>query len=290
MSRLAWRHWCAVAVLGAGGVAAGYLTVGAARAGAAGMATTTTTPSTTTSATTTTTAPPKNTHPPTLSGTPTVGSVLTATDGTWSGSNLSFSYRFLRCDKTGGSCYAGGSTTQKTYKLTPGDVGSTIRVRVTASNSGGSASATSAPTAVIKAAPAPPATGCPAGSGTIQAAQLKPPARLMVDRQDLASGIVSGSTRQLVVRFHVSACNGRDVQGALVYVTAVPYQQFTIPPEIATASDGWASLTMTRLAGFPATPRQQLLVLFVRAREPAGNVLGGVSTRRLVSFRVDLSR
>ena len=93
---------------------------------------------------------------------------------------------------------------------------------------------------------------------------------------------------QVVARFHVSACNA-PVQGALVYATAVPYNQFDVPSEVATDSSGWATITLQRTNGFPAARRQQLLAMFVRARKPAGSLLGGVSTRRLVSTRVDLA-
>jgi hypothetical protein len=234
-------------------------------------------------------APPVNTAPPVISGTPQQNQTLTTTNGTWTGGTTSFAYQWQRCNASGGACSAIGGATRQTYTLRRVDVGSTIRARVTATNADGSTAATSAPTAVVTAS-GPGATGCPTGTGPISVTSLNPPARLLIDGQSVAPRPVGRSTQALTARFRVSACGGRVVQGALVYVTATPYNQFSIPPEATTGADGWAQVSMNRLRGYPATPRQQLLVMFVRARKQGEDLLGGVSTRRLISFPVNLSR
>ena len=237
-------------------------------------------------------ARPTNQQPPTIQGTPQVGSTLTAREGQWTGNPTDFDYAWRRCDGDGGSCSLISGAAEKTYLLKQVDQDNTLRVTVTAQNADGRTNVTSVPTAVIRAAAPPPSTsGCArTGNDAIPVAELDAPERLLVDRQEASPSVIGGSTDTIVMRFRVSACNGKPVSGALVYVTAVPYNQFTVPQEQATGADGWAELRMNRLRGYPATPKQQLLVAFVRARKPGGNLLGGISTRRLVSFPVDLRR
>lgn len=235
-------------------------------------------------------AKPTNERPPTITGTPQVGSTLTVTEGEWTGNPTDYDYAWRRCDADGGSCSLISGANAKTYVLKEVDRGNTIRVRVTAQNADGSTVATSVPTAVIREAPTPPPAATPCDKNPPVANELKPPERLLIAGQDVAPGLITGSIGSIVARFRVTACNGKPVQGALVYVAAVPYNMFSVPPEATTGADGWAELRMSRQRGFPATPRQQLLVMFVRARGPGGNLLGGISTRRLVSFPVDLRR
>jgi hypothetical protein len=232
-------------------------------------------------------APPGNQSPPTISGTAQEGSTLTTSNGTWTGSPTSFTYQWRRCDENGGSCSNIGGATDRTYLLRKVDVGNTIRSRVTARNADGSTQSTSVPTAVVRAAPAAP-SGC-AGNAPIQIANVAPPERLSIDGQSISPTVVTRSSQTVTMRVHVS-CDGKAVQGALVLVEVVPFNQYNSPGEATTGADGWATVTLTQLSGFPAARQQQLLVAFLRARKAGENVLGGVSTRRLVSFPVDLRR
>jgi hypothetical protein len=116
-----------------------------------------------------TAAAPVNTAPPTISGTTTVGQTLTASNGTWSNSPTSFAYQWLRCNPSGNNCGSVSNGTQQTYTLVGADAGHTMRVRVTATNADGSASAQSAQTAVVASATpsaAPKNTSPPTISGT----------------------------------------------------------------------------------------------------------------------------
>jgi hypothetical protein len=110
---------------------------------------------------------PSNTSPPTISGSATIDSTLTASPGSWSGSDpKSYVYQWQRCDANGNNCANFGEARGKTtYNLDTKDSNHRIRVSVTASNSDGSANATSAPTAVVSEG-SPLNTSLPTVSGT----------------------------------------------------------------------------------------------------------------------------
>jgi hypothetical protein len=231
---------------------------------------------------------PQNTSPPTVSGTPQQGQTLSGTRGTWSDAPTDYNDFWVRCDSTGGSCANISGANARTYLLKGVDVGNTIRFKVQAKNADGSSATSSVPTAVITAAvkaPPPVTNGCASSGASIPIANITSPAHLTIDQTQISPSTVLFSTRAITVRFHVSGCGG-SVDGALVYVTAVPYGQFAIPNEQPTGSDGWATLQFSAMAGYPVSNKQQLLVMFARARKPGENILGGVSTRRLVSFHV----
>jgi len=235
------------------------------------------------------TVAPVNTSPPTIKGTAQAGKTLAGDRGEWSKPVTDYNDFWMRCDADGGSCSnISGATDRKAYLLKPVDVGNTIRFKVQAKNGDGSTFAVSVPTAVVTAgAPPPPATGCPAGSGPIQVADLASPARLLIGSQRSDPTAITPATQRINVRYHVSACGGRPVQGALVYSTAVPFNQYTVPPEQTTDRDGFAELDFRQLSSFPLSPKQGLLVMFARARKPGENLLGGISTRRLFSIHVN---
>ena len=227
-------------------------------------------------------AAPSNSADPTVSGTPKVGSTLTAAEGSWGNSPTSYAYTWLRCDAEGSGCTPISGATNPGYTVTSADVGATLRAAVTASNASGSTWDTSAATAAV-----PAEQGCPSGTGTIQIADLTPPARLAIQPEGIAPGRITRSTSSIQLKVLVTACNGRPVQGATVFGTPIPYEQFG-GKDATTDATGVATLTESRESRFPASGRQELLAVLMRASAPGQPLTGGISTRRVVSYPVSL--
>jgi hypothetical protein len=86
---------------------------------------------------------PQNLGPPQIAGTPGPGNALHCSQGSWSGSApINYAYSWLRDNVA-----ISGATTS-TYTVKAGDAGHAVKCRVTASNGGGSAMATSSPVTI----------------------------------------------------------------------------------------------------------------------------------------------
>lgn len=108
---------------------------------------------------------PVNTALPTISGTAQEGQTLTASTGTWTNNPTAFAFQWKR----NGVAISG--SVNPTRVLTAGDLSAVMTCEVTASNSGGAASATSAGTSAVIAAstPIPVNTVAPAITGNTSA-------------------------------------------------------------------------------------------------------------------------
>ena len=139
--------------------------------------------------------------------------------------------------------------------------------------------------AVGMAATSQTSNGCPKDKSTKPhaIADFSPPARLQIEAFDVLSGPINSGTDSFTLKVRVGSTCSRDVIGASVYVTAVPYNQFNIPAEELTGNDGNATLVFRRAGNFPASSKQQQLTLFIRATKPGEDILAGISTRRLVA-------
>ncbi len=102
---------------------------------------------------------PASTAAPAITGSAIVGERLGASTGSWRGDPTSYSYQWEDCDALGEGCLGIGGGEASTYELGAGDLGSALRVVVTADNAAGATQATSAPTEPVLSL-APPPSHC----------------------------------------------------------------------------------------------------------------------------------
>ena len=237
--------------------------------------------------------PPTVRSLPSVAGEAVVGRTLTARNGRWGGTKpLTYSYQWRRCGPGGGNCADLTGATAQTYVLVSADQGHRMRVRVTVANSAGSSSAVSGPSGVVRAAPSSPPPGPSGqvkladGKVSIPVTSVSSPQRLIVSGVEFQPLVVR-SRDPFTARFRVTDTRGLVVRGALVYMLGLPYGRIANVPEQQTGTDGWVTFQVQPTARLPLV-NGGALVVFVRARKQGEDLLGGISARRLVSFRVNL--
>ena len=194
-------------------------------------------------------SPPSNTVAPTISGTAARGATLLADDGTWLGIANTYSLQWQR-SADGGLTWTdvpgaiGGS-----YPLGVADEGSQLRVLVTASNADGTASAASAPSAVVPSAP-PVDLSPPAVSGTAVRGSLL----------TATPGSWAGIGNSLAYQWQRSVDGGStwtDIDGAnaSVYTLSVGDEGTEIRVQVTAANpDGTATAASAASAPVAASP------------------------------------
>ena len=118
---------------------------------------------------------------------------------------------------------------------------------------------------------------------TAAVAEITPPARLQITGFQVLSGPINAHTNSFTLKVRVGSTCSVKIKGAIVYATAVPYNQFGVPAEETTGNDGTAILVFHRAGNYPASTKQGQLTLFIRARKPGEDPLAGISSRRLVA-------
>jgi hypothetical protein len=113
---------------------------------------------------------PARSASPAVSGLAAEGQKLTATAGTWAPAGTSYAYQWQRSSDGGNTWTNIPSATLSYYTLGAADLGDTVQVQVTATNTWGTATASSASTATV-ASGAPVSTVKPAITGSAGAGQ-----------------------------------------------------------------------------------------------------------------------
>src|SRR5271169_6348804 len=113
---------------------------------------------------------PVNTSPPTIAGKAQEGVTLKAKEGKWSGGSIAYAFQWQRCEPEQ-ECTNIPLATTPEYTARYVDIGSTLRVLVTASNTAGATEAFTERTAAVVGV-APKNIELPAITGTAQEGQL----------------------------------------------------------------------------------------------------------------------
>lgn len=234
-----------------------------------------------------TTGKPVNTREPTIGGTAALGQVLTASPGTWNGQQpISFSYQWVRCGTDGGksdgsNCSTISGARSATYTLGSSDLGRRLRVKVTATNAAGNATAASNPTSTVLAGGPAGTITLPNGEKSIPVTSVPADQRLVVDSVSFSPSPVRSRTEPITVRIKVKDTRGYVVRDAKVFIRSTPLVT-TSGNAQQTGTDGWLTYQLVPRSTFPAIRRGFNVQFYVKAYRSGDPVLGGVAGTRLV--------
>jgi hypothetical protein len=216
--------------------------------------------------------------PPEISGQAVVGKTLTATTGTWKGTQpISYSFKWQSCSSDLLSCPNNGAS-GNTYTVTAGDVGKRIRVKVLAKNSAGQTAGLSDPTAVVSQS-----SGGGGGGGngnSVAVGSLVGGDRLVVDTVSFSPNPVSSTSQPIRVTIKVKDNKGKLVRDAFVSIVSTPVVTST-PDPAQTDSNGTVVYTITPRSNFPLKTGYSVQ-FYVKAYREGDPTLAGVSGGRLV--------
>ena len=220
---------------------------------------------------------PTNVSVPGIVGDATVGKSVTGFPGVWSGAT-SYTYAWLRCNTSGAACAAIPNATNTAYTIVPADGNQTLRFKVTAKNTSGS---TDAQSVAVHVTPVSSGNSVPVTSLTAR------PDHLLISEVKFSPNPFKnpGGTFTIKVKVLLEGTS-KVVSGALVYVVPAPGIWAKASQELQTGSDGWATI---KIQTTKSLPHSGTLVMQVRARGPGNSneaILGGISTRRLVSLHL----
>jgi hypothetical protein len=225
---------------------------------------------------------PAETSPPTVSGSAVVGQQLTATTGTWQGTEpISYAFAWQACNAAITSC-AGTGKKGSTYTVGASDVGKRLRVNVTAKNTAGQSSGLSDTTAVVASS-----SGGGGGGSSIAVADVGPAGeRLVVDKVVFNPNPVTSRSVPIRVTITVKDTNGKLVRGALVFIRSTPIVSST-PTDAPTGNEGTVSYSIQPRSDFPIKNGYSVQ-FFVKAYRQGDPTLGGISGTRLVQVATHL--
>lgn len=221
-----------------------------------------------------TTAPPTNTARPVINGTPANGATLTATRGRWNGTRpILFAFQWLRCNAQGEACVSIPGAVAQSYTVSGTDPGRTLRVRVTARNAQGTATATSNATVVV-------------GAGSVKSVPVTSvprEERLVVAEIRFSPKPVRNRNDVITARVLVKDTRALTISGASVFMRALP--RVTNGDTQVTGADGWATLRLVPNANFRLRPGYNIH-FYIQAYRQGEPLLAGIAGFRLTQLRM----